>query len=151
VTLFPDIRFNEVSDGHRIAKLSGVAFNPLVDQCIARFNRDDGGLMGGVVYKDWTGVGGSIAMHVAGIRPRWVNRAMLWVCFDYPFNQLQVKKVFGAVPSYNKVAYEFDKHLGFQDEATIQGVYPDGYLMLLSMTREQCRFLDMPPRTFMKE
>jgi hypothetical protein len=107
--------------------------------------------MGGVVYKDWTGNGGSISMHVAGIRHRWINRSMLWVCFDYPFNQLQVKKIFGPVPSYNKVAYEFDKHLGFQDEATIRGVYPDGDLMLLSMRREECRFLDMPPRTFMKE
>ena len=89
-------------------------------------------------------------MHVAGIQPHWINRTLLWVCFDYPFNQLHVKKVFGPVPSYNKTALEFDKHLGFEEETVIEGVYPEGNLVLLSMTREKCRFLDMPPRALTK-
>jgi RimJ/RimL family protein N-acetyltransferase len=139
------IRFNDQSDANRIAKISGVSFNPLVDQCIARFERRGGTLLGGVVYKDWTGLGGSIAVHVAGLRDRWVNRALLFVCFDYPFNQLQVKKIFGQISSRNRVAYEAAKHLGFVEEARIRDVYPDGDMVLLSMTREQCRFLEMPP------
>jgi RimJ/RimL family protein N-acetyltransferase len=140
------IRLNDFNDGNRIARAAGTSFNPLVDRCITRVSRNGDELLGGVVYRDWTGIGGSIAMHVASFREGWINRTLLWICFDYPFNQLKVKKIFGQVPEWNTKAYEFDKHLGFQDEAVIQDVYPQGNMMLLSMTRDQCRFLKMAPR-----
>jgi hypothetical protein len=144
------VRFNDIDDGSRIAKTAGNAFNPLVDQVIARCD-DNGILMGGSVFTQWTGYGGSVAIHVAGFHPRWINRTILFVTFDYPFNQLGVKKLFGQVPSYNKKALDFDLHLGFKAEIIIPDVYPEGDLVLLSMKREECRFLDHPPRELVKD
>ena len=66
---------------------------------------------------------------------------MLWITFDYPFNQLGVKKLIGQVPSSNLKALEFDKKLGFKEEARISDVFPDGDLIVLSMRREDCRWL----------
>jgi hypothetical protein len=150
MTVIPGIRFNDPEDAKRLSESVHVIYNPLADQIISRVNHG-GNLLGGVVYKDYTGRGGSIAMHVAGYSPTWINRTMLWICFDYPFNQLGVKKVFGQVPSWNRHAYEFDKHLGFRVECEIDGVYPGGSMMLLSMRREQCRFLDRPPRSLVRD
>src|SRR3954453_10025529 len=120
-----DIRFNEVSDGYAIAGVAGTSYNPITDQIIARVT-SRGNLMGGVLFSYWTGLGGSINMHVAGFHPRWISRTMLNVCFDYPFNQLGVRKIFGQVPMDNHHAIRFNEHLGFRKEAVILDAYPGG-------------------------
>jgi RimJ/RimL family protein N-acetyltransferase len=143
------IRVNEISDGVSIAAHSGTAFNPVVDQCIARVT-SKGKLRGGVVYSGYTGQGGSIGMHVVGFDPLWINRDMLWMAFDYPFNQLGVKKVFGQVPASNQKALHFDLALGFKVEALVQDVFPDGDMILVAMYRDECRHLRIVPRATTK-
>src|SRR5215207_9766258 len=86
--VLPGIRFNSYEDGECIAKEAGVVYNPLADQIIASVAAD-GALKGGVLYNNWTGFRGSITMHTAGFLPGWVNRSMLWICFHYPFCQLE--------------------------------------------------------------
>jgi hypothetical protein len=136
------IRFNDPHDAYAIAQSAGAVFNSSVDQCIARV--EDGKLMGGVLYQRYTGA--SIGLHVASFDPLWVNRDMLWVCFHYPFVQLGCKKMFGEVPESNSKALEFDLKLGFKEEARIKDVFPDGDLIVLSMVREDCRWLRLKPR-----
>jgi len=140
-----DIRFNETSDGYAIAGVAGASYNPITDQIIARIT-PRGNLMGGVLYSDWTGLGGSIHMHVAGFHPRWINRAMLTVCFDYPFNQLNVRKIFGQVPMDNERAIRFNEHFGFRKETVIYDTFPGDKpacdMQLMSMYKDECRFLD---------
>lgn len=80
-------------------------------------------------------------MHVAGEGKRWMTKEYLRVCFDYPLNQLKVKKILGLVDSTNMDARKFDEHLGFELEACIKGAGPKGDLLIYSMTAEQCRFL----------
>jgi RimJ/RimL family protein N-acetyltransferase len=135
------IRFNHADDAEAIGKACSVFWNPARDICIARYER--GKLYGGVLYTNYTGRGGSIQIHVASFLPRWVNRSILWVTFDYPFNQLGVKKVFGQVPADNEKALKFDLNLGFKVEGQIKDVYPSGDMLLLSMYRDECRFLTM--------
>jgi RimJ/RimL family protein N-acetyltransferase len=139
-----DIRFNEVSDGYAIAGVAGTSYNPITDQIIARVT-PRGNLMGGVLFSYWTGLGGSINMHVAGFHPRWISRTMLNVCFDYPFNQLGVRKIFGQVPMDNHHAIRFNEHLGFRKEAVIPDAYPGGKpgcdMQLMSLYKDQCRFI----------
>jgi hypothetical protein len=144
------VRFSNIEDGSRVAKAAGTSFNPLVDQTIARVDKT-GTLMGGVIYKEYTGMGGSIAMHAAKFHNRWLNRTMLWIFFDYPFNQLGVKKIFGQVPMSKPDVIDFDKHLGFREELIVKDVYPDGDMMLLSMKREACVFLRFMPQQLVKE
>jgi RimJ/RimL family protein N-acetyltransferase len=135
------IVFNNAGLGRVLAENAGTSYNAEVDTCIARV--EDGELWGGVVYQNFTGA--SIAVHVASFRVNWINKDMLWVCFHYPFVQLGVKKMFGQVPASNCNALEFDLKLGFKEEARIKDVFPDGDLIVVSMRREDCRWLKVRP------
>lgn len=99
----------------------------------------DGKLIAGVLYDNFNGR--SVQMHVAAEGKHWLVREYLRTCFDYPFNQLKVNKVIGLVDSTNLDALRFDRHLGFVDEHVIKDAGKYGDLHILTMTREQCRFL----------
>jgi RimJ/RimL family protein N-acetyltransferase len=100
----------------------------------------DGQLVAGVLFDNWTGR--ALQMHVAsdGTR-RWMTREFLRAVFAYPFEQLKLNKVIGVVDSTNADALRFDHHLGFVTEAVIKDAGKHGDLHILSMTRQQCRFL----------
>ena len=98
-----------------------------------------GELVAGVLYDNFTG--GSVQMHVAGVGKRWLVREFLHFCFRYPFEQLKVNKVVGLVDSSNAAALRFDLHLGFQQEAVIKDAGRTGDIIVLTMTRDQCRFI----------
>jgi RimJ/RimL family protein N-acetyltransferase len=102
---------------------------------------NDGDLCAVVGFDNYNGA--TISMHVAGKGKHWLNRDFLWFCFCYPFEQLKVKKILGLVSSNNLDAMRFDKHLGFVEEAVIKDGCPDGDLNILTMTRDQCKFLSI--------
>jgi RimJ/RimL family protein N-acetyltransferase len=126
-----------------IAEEVGVFFNPACDHVISRAR--SGRLLGGVIFTGYTTK--SIAIHVAGFDKHWINSDMLWITFDYPFNQLGVTKLIGHVPSSNPKALDFNRKLGFKEEARVADVYPDGDLVILSMHRDNCRWLKLRPRS----
>lgn len=99
----------------------------------------DGQLVAGVAYEGFNGR--TVWMHVAAVPgARWMSRDYLRACFIYPFVQLGVDAVRGYVSASNKRALEFDKHLGFREEARLEGAAPDGGdVLILVMRREQCR------------
>jgi RimJ/RimL family protein N-acetyltransferase len=84
---------------------------------------------------------GSIQLHIAIDNPKYVTRQAIQRVFEYPFNELGVKKVLGIVNSTNEAALTFDMRLGFTVEAVISDAYDMGSMYILSMTREQCRWL----------
>lgn len=139
------IRVNDYMHGVAIAEAAGTVFNPH-DNCISRVT-SKGNLMGGVVYTGYTGEWGSIGMHVTGFMPMWLNRDLLWTAFNYPFDQLRVRKIFIQVPESNARSLAFTSHIGFTVEHVIKDVYPDGDMILMAMYREDCRFLAITPRT----
>lgn len=136
------IETNNYEHGYEIADRAECRFDQTTDHVISRSR--DGELLGGVIFRGFTGA--SIAMHVAGFAPRWINNNMLWIAFDYPFNQLKVSKVVGEIHSRNRRALDFDLKLGFKEEARIADIYPDGDLLIVSMRRDQCRWLKLKPR-----
>lgn len=136
------IEFSVRDHGYRIAKAAGCTFNPEVDQVISVTSQ--GKLLGGNIFTGYTGA--SIQTHTAGFVPGWANRDFLWAIFDYPFNQLGCKKVFGQVPEYNTRALEIDMKLGFKIVARIEDVFPDGACLVLELAREDCRWLNLKPR-----
>lgn len=127
----------DIEHAREIAKAAGCFFNPECDVCLSRVEGDR--LLGGVIFQGYKGA--SIGIHVAGFDPRWLDRDMLWIAFAYPFIQLGVTKLFGQIPSDNRKALDFNRKLGFIEEVRISGVYPDADLVVMSMTREQCRWL----------
>lgn len=98
------------------------------------------GLIAGVLYQNFNGV--NISAHIAA-EPgaTWLNRAFLWTIFDYPFRQLGVKRITGLVPDANSAAKAFDEHLGFVEEARIDGALPSGDLIIYRMREQDCRWL----------
>lgn len=137
------IRFNNSEDGLAIADAAQCPFHALHDVSIARLD-DQGELLGGVIFTAYTGH--SIHMHMAGFRDKWASRDLIWCVFDYPFNQLGCKRVFGQVPETNRKALEIDLKLGFKIVTHIDDVFPDGGVYVLSMTRDDCRWLSVKPR-----
>jgi RimJ/RimL family protein N-acetyltransferase len=103
-----------------------------------------GELTAGVVYEGYNGH--NIWMHVAA-QPggKWLDRQFLTACFLYPFVQLGVKRVSGYVEARNTAARRFDEHLGFKQEAVLEGAASDGGdVLIYVMRREECRYVPIP-------
>ena len=120
----------------------GVVTNPRCDVCLSMTDANEK-LLGGVIYTNY--LGASIQIHITAIKPGFLTRTFLWFAFTYPFEQLKVTTLFGQVQSDNKVALDLDRRLGFKEVLRIDGIYPTGQLVLLSMTRDECRWLTPPP------
>lgn len=129
-----------------IAAKSGVTLNRGCDRVVARVR--DGKLLGGVLYTDYTGKGGSMVMHMAGFEPGWADRTMIWAAFYYPFIQSECQKVFGQVRADNREALDYDLRLGFKVEAHLDHVYKECGMFVVSMYRDECRWLDRVPAAF---
>jgi RimJ/RimL family protein N-acetyltransferase len=136
------MRIDDVHAIKAIARAAHIQFVPTLHHCIARYNETDR-LLGGVLFTEYRG--GSVAIHMAGFDPHWVNREMIYLAFDYPFNQLKVKKLIGLVPESNVRARNANLKLGFKDEYLLEDVYngPMNGMYIMSMRREECKWLDM--------
>jgi RimJ/RimL family protein N-acetyltransferase len=140
------IVFDDPEHGDAIAVAAGTYFNPKIHKAVCRV-RDDV-LLGGVIYTNFTHE--SIEIHSAAFYDCWGSRDLLFVIFDYPFNQLGVKRLFGRVSEINFGALRLTTKLGFRPVARIEGVYRHGVgCVIMRMDREDCRFLGIKPRTIM--
>lgn len=103
--------------------------------------------MGGVLFTDWNNMG-SVQMHMALFGGFGGMRPLLYLVYQYPFEQLKVKKVFGLVPEFNARARNMNLHMGFKIEYVVDDVFageaPCG-MYIMSMTRNECRWLNMKP------
>ena len=138
------IVFNNHQAAGLIAKQASIAYNPVMDVCIARI--EDDRLLGGVIFQMFNGV--SAVIHVAAVTKKWINRDMLWVTFHYPFVQLGLSKLIGLVKSTNAEAIKFDTALGFIEECRIKDAVPFGDMLIMTMTKQQCRFLGLRPDNY---
>ncbi len=96
--------------------------------------RDDV-IVGCVGYEGFTGT--SCRIHMAGDAPGWMNRDFIRLAFRYPFDVLDLKMVFGVVPSGNVAALKIDLKLGFEELLYVPEAHPDGGLHFLQLTREK--------------
>jgi RimJ/RimL family protein N-acetyltransferase len=137
---------NNPSATHLIAHAAGVVFNADFDVCLARIEEKDGMAVtrGGIIIQNYNKA--SIYLHMAGFDGRWINTDMLWITFDYPFNQLKVRKILCPIPSKNTRSLAINLRLGFKIEARIADVFPDDDMILTSIVRENCRWLDIKPK-----
>lgn len=100
----------------------------------------DGELIAGVLYEGFNGV--NCWMHVATTPGKKWTLEYLRYCFYYPFVEVGLQRVSGAVEASNLAARRFDEHLGFKQEAVLQGAAADGGdVILYVMRREDCRYV----------
>jgi RimJ/RimL family protein N-acetyltransferase len=129
--------------GEWVCARAGGVYNPVDSYAIGL--EEDGALVAGVMYNNYY-PGGSVQVHIAA-EPgkRWATRENMRIAFDYPFNQLQVKKIVGIVREDNLLARRIDEHLGCVLETRIKDACAGGDLLIYTMTKEQCRFLEATP------
>lgn len=113
----------------------GLAPTPHI-QCIGNVTQK--GILGVVGYDQFNKA--SVVMHVAG-EPGWLTRSLIWAAFDYPFNVCGVNVVIAPIASTNTKSLTLVKRLGFELSTVIPDAHPDGDLVLLTMRRDQCRYL----------
>jgi len=144
--LIPDIRINEPGAGDWVMKRVTGTFHADVDNVISRHDAE-GKIRGGFVFCGYLGT--SMTMHMAGNDEKWCSRDMLWMAFHYAFVQLGCRKLIGPVASTNTHALSINLRGGWQVEAVIKDVFPDGADMLvLTMTRDTCRWLRLIPQKY---
>ena len=102
---------------------------------------DDGQLKAGVTYDNYNGA--NIIAHISAEGSWSGNRKFLWVIFDYPFNQLKVKRITLSIAKSNKKACRLAKRLGFEIEFVAEDAHPDGDLIIFKMVRAGCRWLEL--------
>ena len=144
------IRINDVHAINIISKASQMQFVPHLHHCIAEYNSKDQ-LVGGCLFTDWNIA--SVNIHTALFGNKLLlGRQLLWLTFQYPFNQLRCKKLIALVPEWNVAARNLDLKLGFKIEYKMDDVYgnpdpmPNG-IYIMTMMRDQCKWLKMKPPT----
>lgn len=97
----------------------------------------NGELVAGVMYSDYNKV--NIQLH--GRIDAYAPMKWFWTMFDYPFQQLDVKRLSAIVYSTNLKSQKLVEHLGFQREATLRNYFPDADAIVYVMLKDDCRFL----------
>ena len=139
----PDIiELNNPAHAMAIAQVLRKPYYVGGDYVISRSS--EGRLLGGVIFQQYTG--SAVAMHVAGMAPNWMSRALIWWTFNYAFRMLKVEKLIGAVSTGRPRSLSLAIRMGFVEEARLQDVVPDGALVILSMVPAACPWLGEPPR-----
>ncbi len=87
--------------------------------------------------------GASIMLHCAGEGKAWLNREFLWYVFHYPFEELKVNKIMSPVESDNTDSRRFIEHIGFSLEATLQDASPKGDLLIYTIAKSDCKWLNL--------
>jgi RimJ/RimL family protein N-acetyltransferase len=98
----------------------------------------DGELVAGVLYEDFTGA--NIVCHIAGVG-NWATRHFLAVIFDYPFQQMKVRRITVPVDSVNNRSIRLVERMGFSLESVLREATPSGDMLIYRMFRDECKFL----------
>jgi hypothetical protein len=133
------IVFDDYDNGVRIAGVVHTNYTHGIDHNIARVK--NGRLLGGIVYQSYTG--SCVELNMAAFDPHWGCRDLIWAIFAYPFIQLNCSKIIARVKDKNQRALRLITNVGFTEESRIKDAFPDGELVVLSMLREDCKWLQM--------
>ncbi len=107
--------------------------------CTAIGLAKNGKIVAGVVYEGFNKA--SVKTHIAIDEKTYLTKEFIHTIFAYPFEQLGVHKLIGIVDSGNTKAIELNKKLGFIQEGVLEGASITGDLILMTMTKPQCRWL----------
>ena len=99
---------------------------------------DQGNVQAGVLYEDFNKA--NVMCHIAG-EGNWATRGFLSVIYDYPFNQLGVKRITVPVNSTNVKSINLVTRMGFALECTLAQATPEGDLHLFRMWRDDCQYI----------
>ena len=105
--------------------------------CIGQ--KKDGKLIAVVGYNSF--LPNSCQIHVASTDVYWLSKDLLFAIFDYPFNKLEVKVIIAPICKDNVKSLNLCRKLGFEQVADITYGHPNGDLIIVTMKRNQCKWL----------
>lgn len=123
--------------GPWVSVRTGGTWTPGRGSAIGKLDHN-GKLIAGVLYEDWNKA--NIVEHIAA-EGNWACRKFLGVMFDYPFNQLGVRRITAPVASTNAKCINLVIKMGFKLECTLAQATPDGDVHIFRMFREECKYL----------
>lgn len=110
---------------------------PPSTMCIGQ--EKDGKLVGVTGFNNF--LPNSCQIHVASTDVYFLNRWYLNCVFDYPFNKLGVKVIIAPIYKGNVKSLNLCRKLGFEQVADIPYGHPEGDLIVVTMKRNQCKWL----------
>jgi hypothetical protein len=136
-----EIRIDSPGVGNWIMERAHGYFTPGHDHSFSAHEAHEGSwrLLGGFACVGYFGA--SMTIHMAGADKRWFSRGLAAVTFDYAFNQLECRKLLAPVKSTDHDTIEMDLRAGWVVDVIIKDVLPDGDMVILSMTKDQCPWL----------
>lgn len=107
---------------HRIAHVNGNggSFGPCQAIGVASGPDDDATLYAVVVFHDYQKLTKTIQFSAAARSPKWATPGVLRAMLHYPFQQLGVYKLWGAIPSDNERALRFNFGIGMRQDGTLR-------------------------------
>ena len=145
------LEFNRPWIGKFVSERAKCSYNPDTDTSLGVVEESElwgdpvERVAGGVIFTNHTGA--SCWLHVAGRHERWITHDMLAATFHYPFVQLGYRRIFGLVEQANEHALNFDLRLGFRVEAILPDMFVSGPGVVVTMARDECRWLRLRLRT----
>ncbi len=102
-------------------------------------------LIAGVLFDSYNGA--SCQVHLASDGSRqWMNKEFLWLAFALPFIQWKLNMLIGPVAETNLASRSFCERMGFVLGATLEDAHPNGALLLYTMKRSACPWLNIKLR-----
>jgi RimJ/RimL family protein N-acetyltransferase len=99
----------------------------------------EGKLIAGVVFFCYRPP--TVEMSIASISKKFCTKTVLRNVFDYPFNQLNCKRITITVDANNAQARQFDERLGFVCEGILKDAHPNGDAAIYRMLKSECRWI----------
>lgn len=121
---------------NRIPHLTGPGFGQC--QAIGILSSDEE-LLAGVVFHDWIPAHRTIQLSLAADSPRWARRGVVGEFLAYPFDELDVRKVWTATPHKNERALRINRGFGFKQEAILARHYGDQHAVICRLFQHEYR------------
>jgi hypothetical protein len=86
--------------------------------------------------------GKSCQQHIVYKQGEYVPRNYVWFVYYYPFVQIGIDLLIGMTPANNEKALRLSKHAGFVEKYRIVGAHPEGDIILSTLLKQDCRFLN---------
>lgn len=106
--------------------------------CIAMSIMDDQTRIGGVIYHRYMGYDCEMSIYTES--RKWAQKGIVKKIFDYPFQQLGVRRVTAMIAVDNHRAQRLVQRLGFVKEGHLRLGFGDQDACLYGLLRSQRRF-----------
>lgn len=99
-----------------------------------------GQLIASVIYSAYRHSNIEIGIH--SVDKAWCNRRVLRAIFEFPFVELELNRVTATTDPANPAVCNFLERIGFVEEGRLRQALPHGDLLILGMTRPECRWIN---------